>query len=669
MRLCYDIGSAYKEVIIMLKRKQPNRFKIFYYSHPYFVIFNILVIYNVILIALAALLMTYLMRGVTDESGYTMALNWSSYLRNLEYCAVFTMNNGGIYNQAPTSVIVMKIILSILQMITFTGALIGLATSILQSMFNHRIHNVGKIKIKHHYVILEWSAVGPNLVRELSFMKGNKTVVILSNRDRNEIQEEIDDLFLETGTDKKHLNIFVKNGSPSSRKALKEINIDKAEAVAILGASSWLNDADQNDSISFKILMSVVSLTKNANIVIETDDQDVTKNIHDLMEASSELKNARISIFSRNTIVGHVLAKTAINADYPDLYYSLLSFRNGSFYAIDSPMSVEEALNRYSNCLPAFRYQSANEKEYLFINAEKENYIHASLFSKKRMATAPFKKSLNKASFTLYVLGQNDRSKAIQKAVSKHNELKEGNVNLKILPGDSDITALLEDISKAKGKKKILILSDNNANEENIDNNVFLALIKIKANKELSKDIEVFAEIFESSNRFALEALNISGVIIANQMVAVYMTQLLCHREAHKLYEDLLMPDCNSNLTFEIRQAKELLDIKDGQLEFNSRGDFITALYAASKKEYLPIGFIGEKKKIGLTDAVTNVVSGAINATSSVLTNITNVLTLSDTPEDVSVDFTDVMFLNNNINKKDKIIIRPDTTMIVVHQK
>ena len=74
-------------------------------------------------------------------------------------------------------------------------------------------------------------------------------------------------------------------------------------------------------------------------------------------------------------------------------------------------------------------------------------------------------------------------------------------------------------------------------------------------------------------------------------------------------------------------------------------------------------------KKIGLTDAVTNVVSGAINATSSVLTNITNVLTLSDTPEDVSVDFTDVMFLNNNINKKDKIIIRPDTTMIVVHQK
>ena len=167
----------------MFKRKQPNRLKIFYYSHPYFVIFNILIIYNIILIAIAALIMTYLMQGITDETGFVMALNWESYLKNLEYCAVFTMNNGGIYNQAPTSVIVMKIILSILQMITFTGALIGLATSILQSMFDHRIHNLGKIKIKHHYVILEWSAVGPNLVRELSFIKGNKTIVILSNRE------------------------------------------------------------------------------------------------------------------------------------------------------------------------------------------------------------------------------------------------------------------------------------------------------------------------------------------------------------------------------------------------------------------------------------------------------------------------------------------------------
>ena len=650
----------------MFRKKQPNRLKLFYYSHPYFVIFNVLIIYNVILIALAALLMTYLMKGITSE-GYTWAFNVESYLKNLEYCVVFTMNNGGIYNDAPISVIILKVVLSILQMITFTGALIGLATSILQSMFDHRIHNVGKIKIKHHYVILEWSAVGPNLVRELSFIKGNKTIVILSNKNRDEIQEEIDDLFLETGTEKKHLKIFVKNGNPSSRKALKEINIDKAESIAILGASSWLNASEQNDSISFKILMSVISLTKNANIVIETDDQEVTKNIHDLMEASNELKNAHISIFSRNTIVGHVLAKSAINPNYPDLYYSLLSFRGGSFYAVDKDMSVEEALSRYSSCLPAFRY-NCDGKDYLFINAEQEIDIRKSLLKKKRAVESPFKKKLNKANFSLYVIGKNDRSEAIEEAVRQYNALNEGKVNLKVLPTDTIIDDLLEDIATNKGLKKILILSDNNASEENIDANVFLSLIKIKANKELSKDIEVFAEIFEPSNRFSLEALNVTGVIIANQMVAVYMTQLLCHAESHQLYEDLLMPDDDSSLTFEIRQAKELLDIKDN-LEFSSRGDFINALYMSSKKQYLPIGFIGEKKKVGLTDLATNVIGGALNVTEKVLTGITNVLTLSDTPEETSMDFKEVLFINNNLNKKEKIVIKPDTTMIVVHQK
>ncbi len=653
----------------MRRRKQPNRFKLFYYSHPYFVIFNLLIIYNLILIAAAALVMTYLMNGL-EKDGIVMGINWASYLKNLEYCAVFTMNTGGIYDVAPNSVIVMKIILSILQMITFTGALIGLATSILQGMFDRRIHNIGKIKIKHHYVILEWSAVGPNLVRELSFMKGNKTIVILSELNRDDIIEQIDNYFLETGTSKKHLKLFVKQGNPSSRKALKEINIHKAASIAILGASSWLNSTKQTDTTSFKILMSVMSITKTANIVIETDDPEVTKNIHDLMKASSDLAKTNISIFSRNTIVGHVLAKAALNASYPELYYSLLSFQGGSFYTVNKPYSVEEALTRYNSCLPAFRYKTTDEdgSEKLFINALHEGVVRRSLFKKKRASELPFKKDLSKESFNLYVIGENDRSDAIKQTVDRHNSLHEGKVNLKILPIDVDIESLLEDISSKKGKKKILILSDNNASEENTDSNVFLSLIKIKANKELSNDIDVFAEIFDPLNRFSLETLNISGVIIANQIVAVYLTQLLCHVDSHRLYEDLLMPDEESNITFEIRQAKELINIKDS-LTFASSGDFVNAMYLSSKKEYLPIGFIGEKQKANLVDGMLNAAQGVANAATKMITNIGNVLTLADTPEETTMDFKNVRFLNVNLSKKESIVIKPDTTMILVHNK
>ena len=652
----------------MRRRKQPNRLKLFYYSHPYFVIFNLLIIYNLILIGVAALIMTYLMNHTIVDGQPLMPFDWPSYLKNLEYCVVFTMNTGGIYDNAPTGVIVLKVCLSVIQMITFTGALIGLATSILQSMFDKRIHNLGKIKIKHHFVILEWSAVGPNLVRELSYLPGNKTIVILSSKNRDEIQEEIDNLFLETGTTKKHLKIFVKQGSASSRKALKEINVDKAESIAILGASSWLNASKQNDSTSFKILMTVLSITKTGNIVIETDDPEVTKNIHDLMLASSDLANAHISIFSRNTVVGHILAKSAINANYPNLYYSLLSFQNGSFYAIDKPYSVEEALIRYKNCLPAFRYETADGKELLYINSVKEGAVKRALFKKKYPKTAPFSKNLIKDSFTLYVIGKNERSNAIEEAVDQHNGLGEDKIKLHVLPTNTDVDKLLEDLEKTKGVKKILILSDNEAEEENIDSNVFLTLIKLKASKDIVKDVEIFAEIFDPANRFSLESLNISGVIIANQMVAIYMTQLLCHVESHKLYEDLLMPDSSNKVSFEIRQAKELLDIKD-QLEFSSRGEFVSALYEASKHEYLLMGFIGEKAKKNIVDLATGAVGGVVSATAKVFEGIGNALTLADTPEEVSIDFQDVLFFNNHLRKKEKIIVKPDTTMVVVHNK
>ena len=652
----------------MRRRKQPNKFKLFYYSHPYFVIFNLLIIYNLILIAAAALLMTYLMYSTIVDGQPLMPFSLDSYFKNLEYCVVFTMNTGGIYDNAPTSVIVLKIILSVLQMITFTGALIGLATSILQSMFDKRIHNIGKIKIKHHYVILEWSAVGANLVRELSFMNGDKTIVILSEKNRDDIQEEIDNLFLETGTSKKHLKIFVKQGNPCSRKALKEINIDKAAAIAILGASSWLSSSKQNDSTSFKILMTVMSITKKANVVIETDDPEVTKNIHDLMLASSDLSKAHISIFSRNTIVGHVLAKTAINANYADLYYSLLSFKSGSFHPLNKPYSVSESLERYSDCLGAFRYPIDNKgNDCLFVNALKESDIRRALFKKKYNKQITVQKDINQESFSLYVIGENDRSEAIKESVELHNKIGEGKVNLTIYPIDVDIDKLMDHIAKAKGKKKVLILSDNNAEEESIDSNVFLTLIKIKANKEISKDVEVFAEIFDPSNRFSLESLNISGVIIANQIVSVYMAELLVHVESHKLYEDLLMPDTPNDLRFEIKLGKELFG-KD-PVEFSSKGELVYALYESSNHEYLPVGLIGEKAKANLLDAMGNAVGGVVNMTEKMITGITNALTLADTPEEVEGDFQNVIYFNKGMRKKEKIVIRPETMMILVHDK
>jgi len=642
-----------------MRKKRRNVIREFYYSHPYLVIFNILILYNIAIILLFSLLLAYLKDGTVNGSNYVAAI---------QYCAIYTMNSGDIWSDAPTSVIILKIIINTTQMITFSGALIGLATSMLQNLFNRRVHNVGKLKLKNHYVILNWSPIGANLIKELIFMEGKKTIVILSNSSRDSIQEEIDNLLLESGVEKKHIRIFVKTGNPSSRKALKEVSIEKSISIALLSNSSWIDTNELTDADAFKILMSILSINKKANIVIEANNNKFSKQINDLMKASDELKQANISIFSRNAIVGHALGRAAINTSFADLYYYLLSFEGGSFYSIDKPYDVKEALKYYNRALPITRYKE-KDGEKLYLYSSFESNTRRSLMKKELIKDIAFNKNIRPNNFTLFIIGDNDKASAIMDVCETHNNTKNGQIKTSIYPIDVNIDLLADEINKTEGRKKILILSDEKSSLEEQDNNVFLTLIKLKTNERISKDVEMYAEIFDPSSRFSLNSLNIDGMIISNEMVALYIAQVLTHPKGHKFYEDLLIKNFESEDTlidFDVRKATELMDVKDG-LVFNSRLEFINSLYEASSHEYLPIGFVGKKDKKSILSAVTNVIDSAKNVADKLINTVSNAISLNESPTDSPIDKTNIDIMDYNLRKKDNIVINKDTILIVVH--
>ena len=643
-----------------MKRRKRNVIREFYYSHPYLVIFNILIIYNIAIILLFSLLLAYLNDGF---------VNGKNYVEAIQYCAIYTMNSGDIWSDAPTSVVILKIIINTTQMITFSGALIGLATSMLQNLFNRRVHNVGKLKLKNHYIILNWSPIGANLIKELSFMEGKKTIVILSNANRDDVQEEIDNLFLESGIERKNIRIFVKTGNPSSRKALKEISLEKSISIALLSNASWIETNELTDADAFKILMSILSINKNANIVIEANNNQFSKQINDLMKASNELNKANISIFSRNAIVGHALGRAAINTSFADLYYYLLSFEGGSFYSVDREYDVSEALKYYNKAIPITRYKE-NDGEKLYLYADFESYTKRSFIKKEVTKTLDFNKRIFPNNFTLFIIGENDKANAIMDVCETHNKANNGNIKTFIYPIDVNINELAEDINNTQGRKKILIFSDEKSSLEEQDNNVFLTLIKLKTNDKISKDVEMYAEIFDPSSRFSLNSLNVDGMIISNEMVALYIAQVLTHPTSHKFYEDLLIKNFEKEdilIDFDVRRAKELIDIKE-DLVFNSKLEFINALYESSSHEYLPIGFVGKTfKNKGIISSVTSVIDNAKNVTDKLLSTISNAISLSDSPTDSPIDKTNIEIMDYNIRKKENVVITKDTILIVVH--
>lgn len=663
----------------MNKRKRQSSFlRVFYYSHPYLVIFNLLIIYNIILLMIAAWIMTYLMRNVIDsQTGEVIGYNFNAYLKHLEYCTVFTMNTGGIYDTAPNSVVIMKIILSVIQMITFTGALVGLATSMLQGVFERRAHNVGKLKLKNHYVILNWSPAGANLIRELSFLEGRKTVVILSDLSRDEINEQIDNVFLETGTQRGGITVFVKQGKVSSRKALKEISIAKSKSIALLLPTDIAGKSTKTDVDTFKLLMGIISITKTASIAIEAQDEDKVRAIEDLIKASPELKDLTLTSFSKGSVVGHILARSAINSSYNDLYYSLLTYQNGGFYEIPTITGVEESMKNYNDCIPVSHYINGNN-EVIYALASGPNKLRKRFFSKESIKDIPYKKSFYYNSFELYVIGENDRSKSIEEEAQAYTESKLGRITCKVYPFNYDINLLLDEINSSKRRKKILILSDENQDFDNVDANVFKTLLNLKTSKRLSSDVEISAELLDQSNRSSLRALNVTNVIISNQMVALYLVQLMTHPNNTKFFNGLLSSKTNykkEELDIDIRYSEELFDLTN-DIEFSSRQEFISSVYKSSNYEFIPIGFVGEKENKNALSTVTNLVGKTLNSmvdiTKRTITKVTdmnaalNMDEVGDLEARLDVN-SSILLLSDHLSKKEKITITKGMIIVLIH--
>ena len=109
------------------------------------------------------------------------------------------MCSDGIYDfvnsQEDIVCFTIKIVLTVLQMVIFSGALIGFTTDILQSTIDKRLNNLGKINLSDHYVLLNWSSIGAHLIYDLSFLEGEKNIVILSEEDREYVSNSIQNIF------------------------------------------------------------------------------------------------------------------------------------------------------------------------------------------------------------------------------------------------------------------------------------------------------------------------------------------------------------------------------------------------------------------------------------------------------------------------------------------
>lgn len=575
--------------------KNNRHFYEFWYSHPKLVTAFLLLIANIIITLIFTFILFIISRGAL------------TFTEAFQYCFLMGLCSDPIWSIRETFVgnfdlyLIFHIIMTVIQMITFSGSLIGFATTVLDGFFENMEENKKKLKLANHFIILNWNNLGPNIVYNLSILKGKKTVVILANQERDEILNSINSVFAAKKVKRKNIHIFIKNGDPANSRHLRDISIDKAQAIGILIDSSWENtkeakakELSERDLNAFRLLMSIIHLVEDTNIVIESESDLLDKKIKALFRHTNN-KRCNVSAFSHKEVIGHVMGKGVINKEYIDFYNEILSYEGIEFYRTDS-MSIEDALKNYNNFIPIVDYSDESDKR---IKSEPNHlyFLNSNNVLSKRSEPLQFERRI-KTHFIkqehechYIIIGKNASLKHILEELDTYKKINNELISYESFTYD-EISEAIDKAGSLECEVRILLLSGSDVNT---DANIFINLLSLKLDYSLKDNVQIYVEINNPDNYTSVKNMGVAKTIVSSKMISLFMIQLMTHPHSKKFYLDILTPNAKESgkggeIAFDICNASKYLDVK-APIVFNSKAEALQVFYYSTDKKYLMIGY------------------------------------------------------------------------------
>ncbi|MCX7909503.1 MAG: ion transporter [Ignavibacteria bacterium] len=225
---------------------------------------------------------------------------------------------------------------------------VGLITSDLEAV--REIEKRGKTKVsnKHHSLILGWNDKIYSIVDELieaNLTRDRATIVILSNKDKSDMDYELEHRFSGFSTTK----IIAVSGSISNVKDLELVNAWEAKSIVILNEGN-----DRN--ADYSVLKSVLALlgksqqidSSRFHIVAEIYSDEVKKKIQDID------RNNRVVFFNPEQFIVRLIAQAVLNPNISNTYYEILGFKGNELYITKLPPNLvgvqfADAIYHYNN--------------------------------------------------------------------------------------------------------------------------------------------------------------------------------------------------------------------------------------------------------------------------------------------------------------------------------
>ena len=491
----------------------------------------------------------------------------------------------------------LAIIIVILGMVLFSGAIIATVTTALRTFIDKKSKAKGKIMVNNHFVILNWNSKVPEMIYNLMLKGFKKNIVILSDQNKDYIEAELKSLFLTNEVDQKYkANLIIKEGDSLLRGNLEDISIEEASEICVMAREDMVDVDDDNiinsDLLNLKIVLKLGSfkLKDDCQIVVETQSDETRSQIDNLARKIRTLKKLNITAISFNKKIGQIIAQSLIMPKMSDLYSELFSFEGSEFYSVESEDEIEHFMRTHNNSIPVYK-----EGNHLFVLSADEN-MHNEQREGEYTTDRTFEKNRKEKSLlaSIFIIGENSKTKFLLNSLTRMKE--SGEIEFKFKHYDKLQThELIEDVKNEEGERKILILSDDKVAEDSYDANVFVALIELsKVFPVGAEGISYTTELLDSRNLSSVKDFNIENTIISNKMMSLLITQLALNQGSKHFFEKILTishTHKDTDFDFVISRVGDSIKI-DEDIKFDSKAELLRTYYNTYEGKRILIGLV-----------------------------------------------------------------------------
>lgn len=349
---------------------------------------SLLIVASIIIANLAPESLKY--RGFWDSVFYTISMILDAG------CIQYIVSDIG---EASVGLIIVCLIVIMVGMITFTGAVIGYITNYISNFILNAKSGARALKISNHTVILNWNSRASEILNDLLYTNKKEVIVILVQSGAAQIEKEIEDRisvtlkkenskiidegkrlgflagmkYVSANKLKNRLSIVVREGDTYSTKQLNDISILQARTVIILGEDvqnstckyeirDRMERIEKGNSNTVKTLIQVAELTgseeslDNQVVIVEVDDDWTASIVDKIISHKENLGKCNIVSVPVNRILGQILSQFSIMPELNFVYGELFSNKGAEFmctpYEGSEREFVEKTLNRNRRVVP-----------------------------------------------------------------------------------------------------------------------------------------------------------------------------------------------------------------------------------------------------------------------------------------------------------------------------